>query len=89
MMSQYEINKLGRVIAKDLVTLAKEDDELLDLIYPPLLMDIEEAAGYLRIPKGTLYHHKDEIPHIKVGKRLVFSERDLIRWLKRKTKNKK
>lgn len=82
MMSQYEIKKL----AKEIVTLVKEDDELIDLIYPPLLMDMEEAAGYMRIPVGTLYQKVNEIPHMKVGKRLVFSDRSLIRWMQRRKK---
>ena len=86
MMSQYELNKLGKVIAKELVALVKEDDDLMDLISPPVLMDIEEASKYLCIPRGTVYQLSSSIPHVKVGKRLVFSQRDLIRWLNKKNK---
>lgn len=86
MMSEYELRKLSRNVARELADIFKEDDELLDIINPPVCMNIEEAAEYLRIPVGTLYNKVSEIPHEKVGKRLVFTDRGLIRWIKRKTK---
>jgi excisionase family DNA binding protein len=82
-MTDYEMRKLAKMQAEYLMTALKSDDELLDLMYPPRLMNIEEAAEYLRIPVGTLYQKANEIPHEKVGKRLIFSDRGLIRWMKR------
>lgn len=82
-MTEYEMRKMAKMQAEYLMTALKSDDELLDLMYPPRLMNIEEAAEYLRIPVGTLYQKASEIPHEKVGKRLIFSDRGLIRWMKR------
>jgi excisionase family DNA binding protein len=43
-----------------------------------------EAAEYLNLPLGTLYslvHHR-EIPHVRLGRRLVrFSRSALVQWL--------
>lgn len=82
-MTDYEMRKIAKMQAMYLVEALKTDDELMDLVYPPRLMNIEEAAEYLRIPVNTLYQKVSEIPHEKVGKRLVFSDRGLIRWMKR------
>ena len=82
-MTDYEIRKIAKMQAMYLVEALKTDDELMDLVYPPRLMNIEEAAEYLRIPVSTIYQKANEIPHEKVGKRLVFSDRGLIRWMKR------
>jgi excisionase family DNA binding protein len=46
-------------------------------------MTIEEAAEYLRLPKGTLrelVRHR-RIPHSKTAKRVLFRRRDLDSWL--------
>lgn len=80
-MTDYELQKLSKLVAKNLVQSIKEDDELLDELYPPRYMSIQEAADYLCIPLNTLYQKAGEIPHRKVGKRLVFSDRGLVRWL--------
>lgn len=82
-MTDYEMRKLAKMQAEFLVEALRRDDELLDLMFPPKLLDIQEAAEYLRMPVGTLYHKVDEIPHSKVGRRLVFTERGLTRWVKR------
>ena len=86
-MTDYEMRKIAKMQAMYLVEALKTDDELMDLVYPPRLMNIEEAAEYLRIPVNTLYQKANEIPHEKVGKRLVFSDRGLIRWMKRTNRN--
>ena len=83
-MTDYELQKLSKLVAKNLVKALKEDDELLDLMYPPKLMSIEEAAEFTGIPVNTLYQKISEIPHMKAGKRLVFSDRGLMRWLNRR-----
>jgi len=83
-MTDYEARKIAKYQSEYLVEALKEDDELLDLIFPPKLLNIEEAAEMLRVPVGTLYNKINEIPHEKVGKRLVFTDRGLVRWMKRK-----
>jgi len=83
-MTDYELQKLSKLVAKNLIQSIKDDDELLDELYPPRYMSIQEAADYLCIPLNTLYQKAGEIPHQKVGKRLVFSDRALTRWIKRK-----
>lgn len=70
--------------AEYLIEAMKKDDELLDLMFPPRLMSIEEASEFTGIPVGTLYQKISQIPHEKVGKRLVFTDRGLMRWIKRK-----
>lgn len=84
-MTKYELEKLAKGVAKYIVEEIKSDNELFDTIFPPKTMGIEEASKYLCIPKGTIYQKKKEIPHIKVGKRLVFTDRGLMRWLQRET----
>lgn len=51
-------------------------------------LNIEEAAAYLGIPKATLYQMTStrEIPHKKLGKRLVFLARELDEWVLSKKK---
>lgn len=86
-MTDYEMRKIARLQAEYFRVILKSDEQLLDLIYPPRLMGIDEASRYLGLPRQTLYNRVKEIPHRKVGKRLVFSERDLFRWIN-KTKEK-
>lgn len=83
-MTDYELQKLSKLVAKNLVQSIKDDDELLDELYPPRYMSIQEAANYLCIPLNTLYQKASEIPHEKVGKRLLFTDRGLSRWVRRK-----
>ena len=81
-MTTYEMKKLSQMITENLVKSLKEDDELLDLMFPPKPMNIDEASEFLGIPKNTLYAKVETIPHSKVGKRLVFTDRGLTRWMK-------
>ena len=83
-MTDYEIKKIAKLQAEYLVKALKEDDELLDLMYPPRYMDAEEAAAFCRIPLNTLYQKINSIPHTKAGRKLVFSDRGLVRWLNRR-----
>ena len=87
-MTDYELQKLSKLVAKNLVQSIKDDDELADIVYPPRYMSIQEAAEYIRIPLNTLYQKAGEIPHEKVGKRLIFSDRALTRWIKRRNAGK-
>ena len=77
------MQKIARMQAEFLVDAIKNDNELADIMFPPRCMNIEEASEYLRIPVSTLYNKIGEIPHEKVGKRLVFTDRGLMRWMKR------
>ena len=86
-MTEYEMRKIAKMQATFMVEALKADDELMDLVYPPRLMDIKEAAEYLRIPVNTLYQKVNEIPHEKIGKRLIFSDRGLVRWMKRSSRD--
>ena len=83
-MTQYEITQLSKMTAKNLAEILKTDSELLDMIYPPRLFGVEQAASYIGWPVQTLYKRVGEVPHTKQGKRLTFSERSLYRWMMRK-----
>ena len=83
-MTDYEMKRIAKYQAEYLVQAIKQDDELLDLMFPPKMMGIEEASEFTGIPVNTLYQKIGQIPHSKVGKRLVFTDRALTRWVKRK-----
>ena len=83
-MTDYEMKRIAKYQAEYLVQAIKQDDELLDLMFPPKMMGIEEASEFTGIPVNTLYQKIGQIPHQKVGKRLIFSDRALTRWIKRK-----
>ena len=82
-MTNYELDKLAKGVAKYLAEEIKSNDELLDTLFPPKPMDIKEAATFLKLPVGTLYQKSREIPHIKAGKRIIFTDRGLMRWLQK------
>lgn len=82
-MTEYEMKRIARLQAQFLAEAMKQDDELLDLICPPKFMGLQEAADFCCLPKNTIYAKINEIPHEKVGKRLLFTDRGLTRWLKR------
>lgn len=82
-MTNYEMEKIARKQNEYFIESLKSDSELLDLMYPPKWMNIEEASKATSIPIGTLYAKASEIPHMKVGKRLVFTDRGLMRWMMR------
>ena len=82
-MTSYEIDKLANSVAAELLRKVSDDADLLDLMFPPRLMNIVEAAEFTRISLGTLRHKTQEIPHMKIGKRVIFTDRELIRWMKR------
>lgn len=83
-MTDYELKKLAHLQAQYLAEALKTDEELADILFPPKMMGIDEAAEFVGIPKDTLYKKINEIPHEKVGKRLIFTDRGLTRWVKRK-----
>ena len=81
-MTSYELEKLTKGIAAELVHSVEGNEELLDILFPPRILNLEEASAYTKIPKNTLYTKISSIPHMKKGKRLLFSERSLYRWMK-------
>jgi len=83
-VTEYEMKRMARLQAQYLAEAMKQDDELLDLVFPPRFMGIEEAAQFTGIPKNSLYTKVNEIPHVKMCGRLLFTDRGLTRWLKRK-----
>lgn len=56
------------------------------------LLTVQEAASFLTLAVPTIYSkvHKNELPHMKRGKRLYFTSADLISYVKegRKKTNK-
>lgn len=80
-MTTKEMRQMADMIVSGLAERLKEDDALLERIYPSKPMSIDEASEWLGIPVGTLYQKADEIPHSKIGKRLVFNKRELSRWI--------
>ena len=81
-MTNYELEKLTKGIAAEIIRTVKEDERIWDILFPPRTMDVKEASKFLHIPINTIYSMKNEIPHFKVGRRLLFSDRDLYRWMK-------
>jgi excisionase family DNA binding protein len=47
------------------------------------LLDANEAARLLRVPRSTLYElvRSRGLPHIRVGRALRFTRRDLALWV--------
>ena len=50
---------------------------------PPLLLDAHEAARALRLSERTLWARTKagEIPHVRIGRRVLYSPAALERWL--------
>jgi len=50
----------------------------------PTFFNIEQASKYLTLSKNTIYGlvQRMQIPYSKKGKRLYFSKRELIDWVK-------
>lgn len=83
-MTDYECRKVARYQAECMAEILKTDEELADIMFPPRLLGVEDAAAYIGWPVQSLYKRVSEIPHSRQGKRLVFSERSLYRWMMRK-----
>jgi excisionase family DNA binding protein len=46
-------------------------------------LDLKDAAGYVGLSERTLWKLLPEIPHFKVGRKLLFRRSELDRWLER------
>lgn len=46
-------------------------------------MDIRQAATYVSMSRHTLYEmvSKHQVPHIKMGRKLLFDKTDIDQWL--------
>lgn len=82
-MTNNEMRRIAQMQAEYLLAALKEDEEFLDIVFPSKYLSIEQASEFINMPIGTIYHKLDEIPHVKNGKRLVFSERALVRYIER------
>lgn len=47
------------------------------------LLDANEAARLLHVPRSTLYElvRSRELPHVRIGRTLRFTRHDLGRWI--------
>ena len=55
------------------------------LLYENLILDVIGAARLLKVSSKTIYRHIDEIPHKKIGTKVIrFLLPDLIKWFKSK-----
>ena len=68
----------ARIIAEELFKLLDREKVL-----PDRYLSTAEAANYLNMSVGTLYHRLDEVPHTKTGGTLRFSERALRKYVER------
>ncbi|MBA4394371.1 MAG: DNA-binding protein [Desulfobacca sp.] len=52
----------------------------------PTIMNVEEVAGWLRIPSSTIYKLclRGEIPCIKIGKHWRFQRKHIEVWFEQK-----
>ncbi len=52
---------------------------------PPLLLSIKQAAQALSLCERTIWDlvKKGELPHVKVGRRVLFSPASLQSWIER------
>ena len=53
------------------------------------ILDVDQACELLKVTKITIYRKvkNNSIPHMKRGKRLLFSRIDLLKWLSQSSNN--
>jgi excisionase family DNA binding protein len=63
-----------------------EDQPNVGSLSEPLL-DADEAAQLLHVPRSTLYElvRSRHLPHVRVGRGLRFTRQDLAGWVKANT----
>ena len=63
--------------------LAEQVYKLLEAngLFRDRFMNVSEAADFLRIPTATLYCMIKMVPHKRIGRRVIFSERQLRQWV--------
>ena len=70
-----DLNEIKNLISNLYLVQTKPDPE-------EELTDLKGAAKFLKIAPGTIYNQIKNIPHSKKGKRLYFSKKELISWIK-------
>lgn len=77
--TEEEIRQLANEISKLILP------EIKKAIVQDEILTFKEACKFLKCNKGWLYQKVrfNEIPHIKTGKYLKFSKRDLVKWLEK------
>ena len=62
---------------------ADRTDTALTPGHDPEVMDADEVAAFLGVDRNTVYDYagRGEIPHRRLGKRLLFSRSALVAWL--------
>ena len=73
-MTKTELNTLAEEIAKRLFARMQEQEDTF--------LDSDGAAEFLHISKRTLYNKRKEIPRVKVGGKVLYSELALTRYVK-------
>ena len=68
------------------MTQRSEDRTNIDSLTEPLL-NADEAAQLLHVPRSTLYElvRSRHLPHVRVGRGLRFTRQDLAGWVKANT----
>lgn len=72
-MTKTELNYLAKRTAEHLYELMQEKQDTY--------MDSKQAAEFLRIAQQTLYNKIEEIPHVKIDGKLMFSTNALSRYI--------
>ena len=57
--------------------------EILPYVDRDRYLDKRQAAAYTSLSTRTLEGRLDEIPHFRVGKKIVFKKSELDRWMER------
>lgn len=76
-MTPYERKKLIEDISDSVV------EKLLSMGIKDETMGVAGAADFLNISPKTLYNKIGEIPHSKVGNKLIFSRKSLSEYIRR------
>lgn len=79
-LSRYQLHQLAEIVADKL--LEKMDARKMSLPAEKLL-DAKEAAAYLHIDVRTLYNLGAKIGHTKVGRKSLYSEKELYNYIHR------
>lgn len=47
-----------------------------------MLLDVQQVAAQLNVPESWVYDHRDDLPHIKLGRHLRFDSDAIAQWLR-------
>lgn len=68
----------ARLVAEELHKLQQRDTP------PEQYLTPEQAAQYLHCSLSLIYHEKSRIPHVTVGRKLLFTREGLTLWAQRR-----